>query len=772
MKILIPACGLGERFRAVGYDMVKPLIPVYGKPMIDRVISSLQMETAMDEYFVVVNWEDSLDHPVIRLETHVKTSGAAETVLLALKSVPQAVDSSLLLVDCDAVYHCDVISKFRDFESDPTIRAGVLCFAERVEARTSKPKYSYVRTDALQRVVEIAEKKRVGPLANTGAYWFASSKEFLQCAEQVLRDGSYQQGEAYISCVLQQYLVMGKAIEAVEIAEEEYSNIGTPDSLETYLQTLGPAFLFDLDGTLVETTPAYVQAWSKLLANKGAFVDEEFFIKHISGLSDAQVVDKFKIAVSSSEKDSEFLKHVSGLKEIAGAKEFLRKCQMIGMVCVVTNSNKIAASSLLKHLGLDDLPLITAQDVHTGKPNPEPYVKAMRDLGVSPANCIVFEDSRGGLISGRAAKCKYIVSVANKLSGSDSFLQNFTHADPNELRESLESVSHLSQELSTMLRQEAKVFPVRASGGYISEILSASCGSRKMVLKQENSDHGVLQDVSEYLHLHKTECLFYEKFARVAPLRTPMCYGVLPTSRAIVMEDLRKFERAPIFSIESGLKVVKAIATFHSHFRGAPLGELSNHKMYMKQHVLQNYHRFKEKWSGSVPSEAMKLFDHAYDFYEDAEAQLLTPPCTLLHGDLKFPNLFWDHSAKGGEPIFIDWQYAGPGHGIEDIVFLLVESCESSDFHNLTNTLTRAYFDEIEKLDDIQVPPVERQALISCALAGFPFFVAVWFGCIDAGKLSEPNFPFLYILRLANAFSCSYDAEWMRCKHHQESPAT
>jgi len=476
-------------------------------------------------------------------------------------------------------------------------------------------------------------------------------------------------------------------------------------------------------------------------------------------------MDKFKIAISSNEKDAEFLKHVESLKEIPGAREFIRKCQLIGMVCIVTNSNKIAALALLKHLGLDGLPLITVQDVYAGKPNPEPYAKAMRDLGVSPAKCMVFEDSRGGLISGRAARCKYVVSVSNKLGGCDAFLQDFTGADPNDLCESLESVSHLSNELSEMLGQEAKVYPVRASGGYISEILSASCGSRKMVLKQENSDHGVLKDVSEYLHLHNTECLFFEKFACVAQLRTPTCYGVLPQSRAIVMEDLRKFDRAPIFSIESGLKVVKAIATFHSHFRGAPLAELSNHKTYMKQHVLANYHTFKKKWSGTLPPEAMKLFDHAHDFYEDAEAQLLTPPCTLLHGDLKFPNLFWDYSTNGGEPIFIDWQYAGPGRGIEDIVFLLVESCESSDFYNLANTLTGAYFDAMQKLDDIETPPIERRAQISCALAGFPFFVAVWFGCIDAERLSEPNFPFLYILRLANAFLCSYDVEWVRCKH-------
>jgi len=761
MRILIPACGNGERFKAAGYNVVKPLIPVNGRPMIDRVIDALQLEP-LDEYFIITNWDDGgVTHPTVHLDG--ATVGASETVLKALEKVPSPRDCSILLLDCDAIYECDVISKFRELEANPQIRAGVLCFAEKDAEKRSKPKYSYVQANADGEVEKIAEKDRVGPLANTGAYWFASATEFQEAAEGVIRNGKFQVGEAYISSVLQEYLLSGKAIKAVVIDEKAYSNIGTPDVLELYLRKQGRcAFLFDLDGTLIDTTSAYVKAWDKLLGCKGAFVDEDFFIRQISGLSDAQVVEKFKISVSSADKDEEFLKHINSLQAIKGAEEFLRKCQKIGFVYIVTNSNKAAAIALLNHLELDDIPLITAEDVHHGKPNPEPYAKAIRQLGVSPSNCMVFEDSRGGLISGRAASCRYVIAVSNNLTGCDAFLQDFHGADPQMLIESLDSVSHLSEELSARLGQAAKVYPVRASGGYISEILSASCGSKKLVLKQENHDHGVLQDVSEFLNLHRTECIFYENFAHICPLRTPTYYGLLPQSQAIVMEDLRKFDRPPAFSIESGLKVVNAIATFHSHFRGAPLGELSAHKIYMHQHVQRHYNAFKMKWSGTLSASTFKLFDHAFEYYEHAEAQLLSHPRTLLHGDLKFPNLFWDYAVSGGEPIFIDWQYSGPGKGIEDIVFLLVESCDMDKFEDLATTLTNAYFDRIQHLDDIEVPPVERKAQISCALAGFPFFVAVWFGCIDASKLSDQNFPFLYILRLANAFSKLYEIDWVQ----------
>ena len=164
--------------------------------------------------------------------------------------------------------------------------------------------------------------------------------------------------------------------------------------------------------------------------------------------------------------------------------------ELQGKVAIVTNSNKAAATALLNGLDLNDILLITAEDVAKGKPNPDPYVLAMKLLGVSPTRCMVFEDTKGGMISARAAQCRHVVSVSSELTGSDAFLRDYSGINPSELLESLESVSHLGVELTGLLGQHSTVYPVRASGGYISEILSASCGSRKIVIKQENDDHG------------------------------------------------------------------------------------------------------------------------------------------------------------------------------------------------------------------------------------------------------------------------------------------
>jgi dTDP-glucose pyrophosphorylase len=285
MYIIIPACGRGERFKAAGYATVKPLISVYGESMIDKVISTLHLR-ADDDLYVVSNWGEAGSHKTITLEH--ETAGATETVLLALKELfkesKAKSDAPLLLLDCDAIYHCDVLSKFRELVSEASIRAAALCFEENEDEKESTPKFSYVLADESGLVSEVREKVRIGPLANTGAYWFASTKEFMQVADSIIQTSDFQLGEAYISCVLKAYLSQHLKVKAVQIVQTDYANVGTPACLETYLQQQGMGFLFDLDGTLADTTGAYVKAGQQLLASKGAFVDEEFFIEHISGL--------------------------------------------------------------------------------------------------------------------------------------------------------------------------------------------------------------------------------------------------------------------------------------------------------------------------------------------------------------------------------------------------------------------------------------------------------------------------------------------------------
>ena len=748
MHIIIPACGRGERFLAAGYDVVKPLIPVQGIPMVEKVKSSLVLKEE-DNIHVVTNVDVHLDN-VIKIDS--QTCGAAETVLIAIESYLREEKGPVLIVDCDAIYNSDLLETFRRLENDSQIRAAVLCFEESNADQSHPPKYSYVEVNSISRVQSIAEKIRISKFANTGAYWFADIQEFREVTKAMILEEKYKYAkEAYISCVLQEYLHLEKDVKACEIKEHEYDNIGTPDCLEKYLEKQNNVFLFDLDGTIVNTEVAYTDAWYKLLKDKGACVTSRFFVEHISGLSDAQVSQNFNIDLNSELKDKFFLSSINKVTEVPGAVSFVRQCEKIGLVCIVTNSNGAAARAILRKFDLEDIPLIASEDVRLGKPNSEPYTKALRKLGASHSTAIVFEDSRAGFIAARAANCRYVVSVSSCLNDSDTHIKDFSSITPVQLIDKLTSVSHLSDELSLLMGRRSVVFPVRVSGGYIADILSASCGMQRFILKLENHDQGVLRNVSEHLNLHSNECTFYQRFAKIAPVRTPCFYGVLEDSKAIVLEDLSCFDIPPEFSLEVALKVIDAIANVHTHFHGAPLEHLAQKSDFMITFMKENFCLFESTWENTVGGQTMTLFRDVVYSCEDSFNNLKSPPVTLIHGDFKLPNMFWDTSA-GGKPIFIDWQYATTGKGIEDIVFMLVESCPLALFADLAKPIIKSYYDKIQHLSGVTIPSDVRTAETKCALSGFPLFVAIWFGTIDRCQLVDPNFPFLYITRIANAF--------------------
>lgn len=70
---------------------------------------------------------------------------------------------------------------------------------------------------------------------------------------------------------------------------------------------------------------------------------------------------------------------------------------------VVTSATHRLAAARLDAVGIRPKTLVTADEVTHGKPHPEPYLLAARQLGVDPARCVVFEDAPAGLAAGRAA---------------------------------------------------------------------------------------------------------------------------------------------------------------------------------------------------------------------------------------------------------------------------------------------------------------------------------------------------------------------------------
>jgi HAD superfamily hydrolase (TIGR01509 family) len=181
------------------------------------------------------------------------------------------------------------------------------------------------------------------------------------------------------------------------------------------------AVLWDMDGTLVDSEPVWARVQIDLLTGLGARWTIEDCVSLIgSSLGDAVQVWMSRIpegAIDADElADRMYGEVVGSLKEEVvfrpGALELLRALQADGIPCaLVSASYRVMIDAVMSHLPPDLFDVIVAGDEVThGKPHPEPYLTAARELEVDPADCIVVEDSPGGTASGTAAGA-FVVAV-------------------------------------------------------------------------------------------------------------------------------------------------------------------------------------------------------------------------------------------------------------------------------------------------------------------------------------------------------------------------
>lgn len=177
-------------------------------------------------------------------------------------------------------------------------------------------------------------------------------------------------------------------------------------------------YIFDLDGTLVDSMAAHYKAWRRALrlsgAPKNAFEWEEFTAH--GGRSAQDVVASINAtygleldtAAVSALKRRCYLEVIDG-ESLPVVEETValarRLCEQGIPYGIGTGSLLPGACATLRAAGIDDLfPLVvTPEDVAHGKPAPDMFLKVADLLGVKPQDCIVFEDAEPGLAAARAA---------------------------------------------------------------------------------------------------------------------------------------------------------------------------------------------------------------------------------------------------------------------------------------------------------------------------------------------------------------------------------
>jgi HAD superfamily hydrolase (TIGR01509 family) len=183
--------------------------------------------------------------------------------------------------------------------------------------------------------------------------------------------------------------------------------------------TFPSAVLWDLDGTLVDTEPCWIEAEFALAEAYGGTWSREHALNLVGNdliASGRYIREHMGIDLEPSLIVEELLDRVIASVERSvpwrpGAVELLASLREHGVPCaLVTMSYRRFVAPILAALPEATFAqVVTGDGVLHGKPHPEPYLKAARGLGVDPADCLAIEDSNTGARSAEAAGCAVLV---------------------------------------------------------------------------------------------------------------------------------------------------------------------------------------------------------------------------------------------------------------------------------------------------------------------------------------------------------------------------
>lgn len=198
--------------------------------------------------------------------------------------------------------------------------------------------------------------------------------------------------------------------------------------------------IFDLDGVIVDTAKYHYLAW-KRLANSLGFDFTEEDNEHLKGVSRVESL-KLILKLGSAElddaafeaalvnKNAWYLEDINkiGAEEILpGVSQFLASVRAQGIKTALGSASKNAVL-ILERIGLIDQfdAIVDGNKVANAKPDPEVFLNAAREVGIAPADCIVFEDAVAGVQAALNAKMKCVgIGQADVLGHAHLVIPNF-----------------------------------------------------------------------------------------------------------------------------------------------------------------------------------------------------------------------------------------------------------------------------------------------------------------------------------------------------------
>ena len=203
------------------------------------------------------------------------------------------------------------------------------------------------------------------------------------------------------------------------------------------------AYIFDMDGTMIDNVPYHVLAWKEFSRKYGNELSERDIVGWMGMTNRAyqerilgRKVEDAESQAMSEEKETIYRRlYRPHMRPVPGLTELLGRAQAAGIrLAVASGAPKGNIDFIMDGLGLRHRFDVLVDDsaYSRGKPDPECFLTAAKMLGANPGECVVFEDAVKGVQAGKAAGMK-VIAVALRTpaaellaAGADRAIRNFT----------------------------------------------------------------------------------------------------------------------------------------------------------------------------------------------------------------------------------------------------------------------------------------------------------------------------------------------------------
>ena len=168
--------------------------------------------------------------------------------------------------------------------------------------------------------------------------------------------------------------------------------------------------LFDLDGVLVDSTPAVARVWAWWARQHGFDPDETVREAHgkPSIATIRELLPNANHEAENKEVERREIEDVEGVIPLPGAMELLQAIPPEKWAIVTSCTRRLAEVRIAAARLPNPKRMITSNDIKHGKPDPEPYLKGAQILGAAGTDCVVIEDAPAGIRAGKAAGARVV----------------------------------------------------------------------------------------------------------------------------------------------------------------------------------------------------------------------------------------------------------------------------------------------------------------------------------------------------------------------------